>query len=248
MIVKSIPIGWEVIYQRAHGLLAAELAFYWKTADRPPYFMQTLLAIAEHDDGVSESRSPENLTEAGAPKHFQLLGRSVKKYRNVKQYRNVMEISTAKSRWNALMTSLHMTFLYEAKEYEDQDIEDFINEQHVYQKKLLKELDISRKEASKAYHFVEWCDALSLLLCMDKIQPEQRRMDISTGPDGTMHQIWQDEKERLRVEPWPFEPDSFTVAVEYRELAQLHFKNADELEEGLRQAPVEARSWAFFKE
>lgn len=241
MIVKSIPVGWEVIYQRAHGLLAAELGFYWKIADRSPYFMKTLLAIAEHDDGVPESKSPENLTEAGAPKHFQLLGRSAQ------QYRSVMEISTAKSRWNALMTSLHMTFLYEDKKYEDQDIEEFIKEQHRYQKQLIKELKISRKEAEKAYCFVEWCDALSLLLCMDKIQPEQRRMDISTGPEGTMYQIWQDEKERLRVEPWPFEPDSFAVEVEYRELHQLQFKNADELDECLGQADIKARSWNFHR-
>lgn len=241
MIVKSIPVGWEVIYQRAHGLLAAELGFYWKIADRPPYFMQTLLAIAEHDDGVPESKSPENLTEAGAPKHFQLLGRSAQ------QYRSVMEISTAKSRWNALMTSMHMTFLYEDKKYEDRDIEEFIKEQHQYQKQLIKELKISQEEAEKAYRFVEWCDALSLLLCMDKIQPEQRRMDISTGPDGTMYQIWQDEKERLRVEPWPFEPDTFTVEVEYRELHQLQFKNTDELDESLGQADIKARKWDFHR-
>ena len=241
MIVKSIPIGWEVIYQRAHGLLAAELAFHWKVAERPPYFMQTLLAIAEHDDGVPESRAPENLTEAGAPKHFKLLGRSAQ------QYRNVMEISTAKSRWNALMTSMHTTFLYEDKKYEDRDIEEFIQEQHVFQKKLFKDLEITKKEAERAYRFVEWCDALSLLLCMEQIQPEQRRMDVSVGPDGTMHQIWQDEKERLHVEPWPFEPDAFTVEVEYRELAQLQFKNADELDEGLRQASVKARKWDFHR-
>ena len=74
-----------------------------------------------------------------------------------------------------------------------------------------------------------------------------RRMDISTGPDGTVHQIWQDEKERLRVEPWPFEPDAFTVEIEYRELPQLQFKNADALDEGLRQAPVKARKWDFHR-
>ena len=158
-----------------------------------------------------------------------------------------MEISTAKSRWNALMTSMHMTFLYEDKKYEDRDIEEFIKEQHQYQKQLIKELKISQEEAEKAYRFVEWCDALSLLLCMDKIQPEQRRMDISTGPDGTMYQIWQDEKERLRVEPWPFEPDTFTVEVEYRELHQLQFKNTDELDESLGQADIKARKWDFHR-
>ncbi|WP_373511618.1 DUF3891 family protein [Persicitalea sp.] len=239
MIVKSIPIGWEIIYQRAHGLLAAKLAYHWKVAERPPHFVETLLAIAEHDDGISESRTPENLTEAGAPKHFQLLGRSAE------QYRNVMEISASKSRWNALMTSMHTTFLYEDQKYEDKDIEEFVKEQHKFQIVLIKEFKISRKAAESAYRFVEWCDALSLLLCMDKIQPEQRRMDISTGPDGTTHQIWQDEKENLRVEPWPFEVDAFEVDVEYRELGLLQFKDAKELDENLQTAEVKTRTWKF---
>ncbi len=239
MIVKSISIGWEVIYQRAHGLLAAELAFYWKIADRPPYFMKTLLTIAEHDDGVPESQMAENLTEAGAPKHFKLLGRSVV------QYRSVMEIATSKSQWNALLTSMHMTFLYEDKKYEDADIEQFIKAQHKFQKAARKELKISKEDAESAYRFVEWSDALSLLLCMDQIQPEQRKMDVSVGPDGQMYQIWQDDDERLRVEPWPFEPDTFEVNVEYRELAQLKFKSANELSQCLQSAEISVRNWVF---
>ena len=239
MIVKSIPSGWEVIYQRAHGLLAAKLAFFWKVADRPPHFVETLLAIAEHDDGVPESRIPENLTKAGAPKHFQLLGRSAE------QHSSVMEISRSKSRWNALMTSLHMTFLYQDQKAEDADIKKFLNEQHKFQEGVLKGLKFSRKEAEKHYRFVEWCDALSLLLCMDKIQSEQRRMDISIGPDSTMYQIWEDEKENLRVEPWPFEPDSFEVSVEYRELTQLAFKDSQELNACLKTAQIYSRVWKF---
>ena len=239
MIVKSIPTGWEIIYQRAHGLLAAKIAFYWKAAERPPHFVETLLAIAEHDDGVPESRTPENLTEAGAPKHFQLLGHSAE------QYRSVMEIATSKSRWNALMTSMHTTFLYEDQKYEDADIEKFVKEQHALQKALIKEFKTTRKEAEKHYRFVEWCDALSLLLCMDQIQPEQRRMDVSVGSDGTMYQIWQDERENLRLEPWPFGLESFELEVEYRELDQLKFKNAQELDKHLKNAEVKVRKWLF---
>lgn len=239
MIVKSIPVGWEIIYQRAHGLLAAELAFHWKVAERPPYFMKTLLAIAEHDDGVPESQMPENLTEAGAPKDFKLLGRSVT------QYRNVMEIATAKSQWNALLTSMHTTFLYEDKKYEDADIEQFITHQHEFQKTARKELKITIKDAESAYRFVEWCDALSLLLCMEQIQPEQRKMDVSVGPDGTMYQIWQDDKDNLRVEPWPFEIDTFEVNVEYRELTHLSFKSADDLSDCLQNAEISVRMWVF---
>lgn len=239
MIVKSIPSGWEVIYQRAHGLLAAEIGYHWKVDSRPPHFMKTLLTIAEHDDGVPESQMAENLTEAGAPKHFKLLGRSAA------QYRSVMEIATAKSQWNALLTSMHMTFLYEDKKYEDNDIEQFIKEQHKFQKAARKELKISQKNAESAYRFVEWCDALSLLLCMDQIQPEQRKMDVSFGPDGQMYQIWQDTNDQLRVEPWPFEPDTFEVDVEYRNLTQLEFKSSDELNEGFQIAEIGIRTWVF---
>jgi hypothetical protein len=239
MIVKSIPTGWEVIYQRAHGLLAAELAFQWKHAERPPHFVKSLLAIAEHDDGVPESRIPENLTPAGAPKHFKLLEKSTG------QYRNVMEISSSKSRWNALMTSLHMTFLYKDQPPKDTDLKSFLREQQAFQEATIKDLSIKRREAEKAYRFVEWCDALSLLLCMDQVQPEQRKMDISSGPDGKMYQIWQDDKEQLRVDPWPFEPDTFEVEVEYRELHQLQFKDAGELDDHLKKADIKVRSWRF---
>jgi hypothetical protein len=239
MIVKSIPQGWEIIYQRAHGLLAAELAFNWCIKDRPPHFVQTLLAIAEHDDGVPESKMPENLTPAGAPRHFQLLDSSPE------QYRNVMEISSSKSRWNALLTSLHMTFLYENKKQEDAGIAAFIREQHVYQKELIKALKTTRSEAGKAYRFVEWCDALSLLLCMDSVQPEQRRMDISTGPDGRMYQLWQNQAQNMVVTPWPFEPERFEVEVECRELHQLQFADIHELDRCLQKAEVAVRKWVF---
>ncbi|WP_262918509.1 DUF3891 family protein [Telluribacter sp. SYSU D00476] len=241
MIVKTIPEGWEVIYQRAHGLLAAQLANQWKVVDRPPYWTHTLIAIAEHDDGMAESQSQENLTEAGAPKHFQLL-----KY-SATQYRNVMEIAASKSRWNALMTSLHMSFLYEGIKHEDKELEQFIKEQDRYQKQLLKELLIDRKVAEQAYQFVEWCDALSLLLCMDQVQSDQRRMDISKGPDGIMYQIWQDTKGTLRVDPWPFEAGQFEVEVEYRHLHQLQFKTVEQLNRALNEAEVQARSWEFRK-
>ncbi|GAB3182012.1 DUF3891 family protein [Telluribacter humicola] len=241
MIVKTIPEGWEVIYQRAHGLLAAQLANHWKVADRPPYWTQTLIAIAEHDDGMAESQSQENMTKAGAPRHFKLL-----KY-SATQYRNVMEIAASKSRWNALMTSMHLSFLYGDIKHEDKELEEFLKEQEQYQKRLMKELGVHKKKAELAYKFVEWCDALSLLLCMDKMQSEQRRMDISKGPDGTMYQLWQDTSGAMRVDPWPFEKNRFDVEVEFRHLHQLKFDSVEQLNSALVKAEVKVRKWEFIK-
>ncbi|MBB5283460.1 hypothetical protein HNQ92_001586 [Rhabdobacter roseus] len=240
MIVKAIPTGWEVIYQRAHGLLAAQLAHHWKWDEAPLYWTHTLLAIAEHDDGLAEAQSPHNLTEAGAPKHFMQLGYTPE------QYRNVMEIASSKSRWNALMTSMHLTFLY-SNTKEDKELLKFLEEQLEYQRVLLKGLNIQKHQAERMYYFVEWCDALSLLLCMDRVQPDQRKMEISQGPDGTFHQLWQGPTGELRVEPWPFKENKFVVDVEYRNLDQLQFESIKALSEGLQKAPVQVRKWKFAK-
>ncbi|MCU0353009.1 MAG: DUF3891 family protein [Cytophagales bacterium] len=239
MLVSATETGWKIIYQRAHGLLAAQIAAQWKAAERPPYWTQTLVAIAEHDDGLAESSAAENLTEAGAPRHFQLLKFSPA------QYRNVMEIASSKSRWNALMTSLHLSFIYGGLEEADADLKSFVKEQDAYQKRLCKELKITGAEARRWYRFVEWCDAFSLLLCMDKVQPEQRRMDISTGPNGTTHQLWQDQAGHLRVEPWPFEANSFDVEVEYRTVNQLSFASPDEFAQAMQKAEVQVMQWRF---
>ncbi len=35
MIVNYTEIGWEIILQRAHGSLAAQIAAHWKKEERP---------------------------------------------------------------------------------------------------------------------------------------------------------------------------------------------------------------------
>ncbi|MBD3561045.1 DUF3891 family protein, partial [Planktothrix sp. FACHB-1355] len=50
MIVNQHENGWEVIYHRAHALLAAELAGQWREKDRPLRWIETIAAISHHDD------------------------------------------------------------------------------------------------------------------------------------------------------------------------------------------------------
>ncbi|MDJ1470415.1 DUF3891 family protein [Xanthocytophaga flava] len=239
MLVSSIENGWKIIYQRAHGLLAAQIASHWKFSEPPLYWTETLVAIAEHDDGLAESFTSENLTEAGAPKHFQLMEFSVE------QYQNVMEISASKSRWNALLTSMHLEFLYASKRHTNPQLDQFLRQQETLRKQLIKELNITKQTANKSYRLLEWSDALSLLLCMSQIQPEQRRIEISTGPDGTHHQLWQDTKGMLHVDPWPFVDHSFTIEVEYRILTQLSFPSLSAFTTALQKAKVEVDTWTF---
>ena len=72
MIVKYTDSGWEVITQRAHGLLAAEIAAQWKHNIRTERWTETLLAIAEHDDAQVELQRTNLLTPQGGPVDFKM--------------------------------------------------------------------------------------------------------------------------------------------------------------------------------
>ena len=240
MIVKTHQRGWEIIYQKAHGLLAMEFGLHWQTAQRPPRFAETLAAILEHEDGLNDAEV-DALTDVGAPLHFELLEYTLE------QCRSVTQLMRQKSRWMALMVSLHMTFLYEKKRGQDAEMDLFLDEQQTWQRRYLRELDIKREEAQRAYEFVEWCDAFSLLLCLDKVQMEQRKMEISNGPDGTVHQVWQRDDGSLCVEPWPFAVNKFEVSIESRIIEQLKFNSTDELRNALEATdPTETR-WQLRK-
>lgn len=71
MIVNLIEEGWEIIYYRAHALLAAQIAGYWCSSEDTAHLVDTVAAIAHHDDLEREWHS-NHLTQAGAPLDFTL--------------------------------------------------------------------------------------------------------------------------------------------------------------------------------
>ncbi|MDB4999689.1 MAG: hypothetical protein JWR76_766, partial [Mucilaginibacter sp.] len=61
MIVNYTEQGWEIITQRAHGLLAAQVAMQWRKKDRPNRWVETVIAIADHDDAQTELQANDLL-------------------------------------------------------------------------------------------------------------------------------------------------------------------------------------------
>ena len=207
MIVISHQKGWKIINQRSHGLLAAMLAYQYHIDLPNDVIVPTLIAIAEHDDGVDETTQNRNLTDAGAPRHF--LVNDCSKKVDLTQKVNVMEISSSKSQLNALLTSLHMKFLYsDNQDGKDKELDAFLKNQEKFRKDILKNLEIDKKYADRLYRFVEWCDAFSLLICMDKIHPDGRKMEISKSPDVDMNQTFYIPNYDFSVEPWVFKNDT----------------------------------------
>ena len=246
MIVISHQKGWKIINQRSHGLLAAMLAYQYAIDLPNDIIVPTIIAIAEHDDGLKETAQEKNLTVAGAPRDFRVSDETKKS--DLTQQLNVMEISSSKSQLNALLTSLHMKFLYSGEQQkEDKDLDDFLTNQEKFRASILKNLKIDKKYADRLYRLVEWCDAFSLLICMDKIQPEGRKMEVSKSPDGAMNQTFYSPNNEISVEPWCFKNDTFTVFYEYKILEQLKFDSIEEFDAVCKSTPVQREEFTFCK-
>jgi hypothetical protein len=241
MIVNYTEQGWEIITQRAHGLLAVQIAMQWRTKDRPERWVETLIAIAEHDDAQTELEADDLLTPQGGPVNFNM------KVFNPEHCRRLHDFSISKSRYIALLTSMHMCFLHAAEASSNPLIKPFLAEQEKLQAEWLKQLNISPEKASEAYGLLEWCDAFSLLLAQHEVQPENRVVEISSGPDKKQYKLMQNKNGSLTVKPWPFEGKAFTLNLETRLLGTLQFNSCDQFKKELAEAKVIEKVWRLEK-
>ncbi|GAB4033408.1 DUF3891 family protein [Spirosoma gilvum] len=239
MLITQTESGWQLIHQPAHGLLALQLALAWTIDKRPAHWAETLIAVAEHDDGQVPWEGRNHLTSSGAPLHFQLVDYSLE------QCQNLIQIGLQKSRWNALLMSMHTVFLYEPKRGSSQQLDAFLEQQRVNQALWRKETKTTKAEATYAYEFLQWCDALSLILCLQQIPPEERRLEVSKGPDGVSYYLHQRVDGSLVLDPWPYEQSTVEVHAETFQLNQLVFKSDQQLYKAIQEAPVEVKRWTF---
>lgn len=241
MIVNQDQKGWEVIYHRAHALLAAEIAGHWHRKDRPSRLIETVAAISHHDD-LEREWEGEHLTEAGAPLDFTL-----DKKTSLKKLREQTQNSRYRGRWVAMLISMHTSFLTEGKRGESPELDSFLDEQLENQKQWRQELQVSKEEADKAYAFFQWCDRLSLILCQRELPAGERALEISKGPDGKRYDVIQHSDDTVSVQPWPFEEEKFTVSVEASYLNQVQFDSSEALTKALQTAPIKLLEWTFVK-
>lgn len=242
MIVNYTEQGWEIVTQRAHGLLAAQVALHWRTKDRPTRWTETLLAIAEHDDAQIELQSLDDLlTQQGGPKDFKM-----KKF-DPEHCQRLHDFSISKSRYIALLTSMHMQFLHSAEMGTNPQVKPFIDEQIKLQNVWRKELGLTVAEANGAYGLMEWCDAFSLLLAQHEVQPENRVVEVSQGPDKEQYKLMQNTNGSLTVKPWPFDTLSFSLTLETRLLPTLQFSSPDRFKKEFEAAEVTEKTWRMQK-
>jgi len=241
MIVNYTVKGWEIITQRAHGLLAAQLAWRWKEKKPAGRWLETILAIADHDDTCIEFEDPDLLTDAGGPVNY-----SMRAF-DAEHCKLLSVASLAKSRYIALLSGMHLLFLYGKEARKNAHARVLLDEQRKLVVSLRRQLGLSAAEVQRTYAFMQWCDALSLLICQNALQPEQRMTEISQGPDKRSYEICQLGPNKLSVRPWPFDSGRFTVTVESRVIAQLAFESTAAFKKALQAAPVKEIEYLVVK-
>jgi len=241
VIVNPYEKGWEIIYHRAHALLAAQLAGHWHQKDRPKFWIETVAAISHHDD-LEREWEGNHLTEAGTPLDFTLDQKT-----SIKKLRELTTNAQYRGRWVAMLISMHVSFLNEGKRGESSELDSFLDEQIERQKEWQKALKLTKEEAQKAYAFFQWCDRLSLILCQRELPAGERWLEISKGPDEQRYDLMQRSDRTIVVKPWPFEADELTFNVEASYLNQVQFENDAELTLALQKAPIERLEWTFVK-
>ncbi len=162
MIVNATPNGWEIIYHRAHALLAAQLAGQWRRKNFPARIYETLAAISHHDD-LEKEWQEDNLTPGGAPMDF-----TMSQEASVEKMVDLVNNARYRGRWVTLLTSKHISRLNEAKRGRSSELDQFLDEQYHNQQRWREELGLQEEEVNAAYAFMQWCDRLSLILCQQE--------------------------------------------------------------------------------
>jgi len=239
MIVNLQPDGWEIIYHRAHALLAAKVAGRWDFGDRDYRVYETIAAIACHDN-LEKEWEEDQLTEAGAPLDF-----TIDRELELDQLWQHADEALYQGRWVAMLISMHLCFLNAGAQDSDSDLQEFLKVQRQRQERWREELGVDKDTAESNYTFMRWCDRLSLILCQRQVPSGGRKLEITNGPDGRRYSLWRLESGDIGVEPWPFSCGTFTVSVDASHLSQLQFSSNQELNRALRDAPRETLSWTL---
>lgn len=241
MIVNLTEQGWEIIYHRAHALLAAQLAGHWPLSASTARRVETVAAISHHDDLEREWQG-NHLTPAGAPLDFTLSRES-----SVSQLVQHLEEAQYRGRWVALLTSMHLCRIHASQRQESEEMAQFLDQQEQQQQLWRQALNLPQTEVEPAYAFMRWCDRLSLILCQRQLPANQRALEITRGPDGQRYDVVQQGDGTVQVLPWPFACDRFQVSVEATCLSQMTFADNAELVAALQAAPIKTLEWTLGK-
>lgn len=243
MIVNRTATGWEVIYQPAHALLAAQLASHWRLDSPPQRWHETYIAIAQHDNGWHEWERTPRLTDEGYPVNFTQTTLT----EAAAQWQRGVARGLHQSRWVGLLISFHATSLYRDRRGESPELDAFLAQHTAQQQAWMAELGVNETEVSNAYLWIKFMDWLSLILCWQRLPPTGDPLDVGIGPDGEFYRAYRSTSRAITLSPWPFTSDAFAVSVESRTLPHLTFPDAETFRTLLDVTSPQMKQWYLEK-
>jgi hypothetical protein len=239
MVLRHDGDAIIAIGQPAHAWVSGQLARAWSPPPEPRE--EVCLAAEQHDIGMAAWDSePRVNPETGLPTSFMEMPTEV----HLDLWTRGPRLALAQGRYAALLVSLHGTLLYEHRDFsrasEDlrRRVEEYRNDQRAFQDGLIASLRADPRYApyvegdalERNRRLVAAWDAISLMLCMRNLPYTVAR------PERIELSALDAEGARVRLDPWPFEPDELVVCCEGRRLVG-RFKTDDELRSALASAP-----------
>ncbi len=237
------------ITQPAHAWLSGQMARAWGNelfGEVVPW-EEVCLAAEQHDIGhVPLEQAPVLHPDTGRPVTFLDMPRQM----HVGLWSTAGRQVLPQSRYAALFVSLHGTGLYENHDAsgdtpEDADaVQTYLANERAFQAELLAGLRDSAyapyatpEAVARNRRLIQVWDALSLALCFGLREPRTFRDVPTAGEPTTLHLTpAAHDTSQIRVAPWPFRPQSVTLACEGRRLTGT-WDDQDEMRRALAQAP-----------
>ncbi len=252
MIRIAQPDGWLLITHRDHARLAGEFAAHWNNAEfaAPEPRADIITAVARHDDAWAARDGEPLLTREGKPSAFtqELVGSyaafeeiDLEDYLRVRG--DATEAVAADNPYAALIVSMHtMNLLTEQAEVasltppqRDRHAR-FVEAQTARQAELAATVasepgrgdDVAPERRQRAFEFLQACDSLSLMICVNFPQPQPLR-HRHPRRDGRLETLTYAPlgAQTYRVSPWPFDQPELRCTVPARRIAGKLFGDLD---------------------
>lgn len=224
VICKRRDNGWEIIYQRNHALLAAEMLVDWPEDKRPEPWFQLLNACSQHDHGWRENEKDPLLNEHGHPMDFLHMTTES----SIAMSRRNLRNAEAQSRWCAVLVARHLEYLFSFRP--EPEALAFSSQTLAQRQGWMAEIALTEDQVEAMYELLLWADTLSLLVCC---QPSEFTRSLHLAAQGQQFQAAEVEQGVWTVAPWPYRVPSVKLDYEVRHLPQARFDSAEELREEL---------------
>jgi hypothetical protein len=237
MICNRMDDGWEIIYQRAHALLAAMAVEHWRRDQRTPRWFETLNAIAQHDNGWQEWESGTRLHANGEPIHF----RDTPPGDAIAQGARAVLRARHQSLWAGLIVSRHISNLLDPHRGKLGELDALIDEQIALRAQWQEWLHLTTPEIEHEYSFLKFGDEISLMLCCRTLdQRDSHEVATVAGITYTAHRGADD---TIGLDPWPYACESVRVGADIYRVHQKTFASDDELSDLLLTTRPSYRTW-----